>query len=526
MTTLAATRRAGCPPRFGTPRTPSRATLGGRVAEVAEKLGKPLMPWQRDLMNVALELDEHTGLPAYSEINLVVMRQNGKTESILPLMTHRCMGFTNELVSWIRREYGVWTPEPGPQRVLFLAQTADDARKKWRQIHKSRLESSRFTKNEFTATLTQNKEAFTFRNGSIWTPGATTAKTGGTGDSLDLGVIDEAWSHKTNRVETALRPTMLTRPWSQLWMVSMVPGVSRVLPNEWGYLRAKMVAGRARVMAGMNTGVCYIEYGAEEGLDPGDPATWWSSMPALGHTISEARIRDDFESWRDSGRIVDFCAEYLSIAPTSGTARWQTIDETVWNNRHDQVSRPMDPIAIGVASTNERSKTSIGMAAQRDDGNVHLELMDRIAGVDGTVDVLMELMEDHDICSITIDPAGPEASILDNLRARMAREGHTVPVFTPSMREMAAASARVYDATGQKDPASDTAEEPTMWVNHLGQAELTRAVANAKKYLFGDVWRWDFAGPVDPLRAVTAAWWGGIRSDWAGGGYDIGSSLG
>lgn len=526
MTTLAEIKRAGCPPRFATRRTPSRATLGPRVAEIAEKLGKPFMPWQRDLMNIALELDEHTGLLAYSEVDLVVMRQNGKSESILPLMVHRSMGFTAELVAWVRREYGVWTPNPGPQRTLYLAQTADDARKKWRQIHKTRLELSKYTESAFTATLAPNKEAFNFINGSIWSPGSTTAKTGGTGESLDLGVIDEAWSHKTNRVETALRPTMLTRPWSQLWVVSMVPGLSRVLPNEWGYLRAKIVAGRARVAAGVNEGVCYVEYGAEEGMDPGDPATWWATMPALGHTISEQRIREDYNSWKEAGRIVDFCAEYLSIAPVAGSARWQVIDEPVWMNRIDQVSRPIDPIAIGVASTNERSKTSIGLAARREDGNIHVELLDRIAGVDGAVDVIMELLEDHDICAITVDPAGPEASILDHLRARMANEGYVKPLFTPTLRDMCAASARVYDATGQHDPGGDSSDEPKTWLFHLDQAELNRAVGLAKKDLISDVWRWDFAGATDPLRAITAAWLGGIRSDWSGGGYDIRSSLG
>src|SRR5438552_2819543 len=149
MTTLAAVKRAGCPPRYATPRTQSRPTLGRRVADVAEKLGKPFMPWQRALMDVALELDEHTGLLAYSEVNLVVMRQNGKTESILPLMTHRCMGFTIDLVNWIKVQYGLKVPVPGPQSVLYLAQTADDARKKWRNVHRNRLLASKYTKDQF-----------------------------------------------------------------------------------------------------------------------------------------------------------------------------------------------------------------------------------------------------------------------------------------------------------------------------------------------------------------------------------------
>jgi hypothetical protein len=45
-----------CPPLFATPRDPARETLGGAVAEIAEQLGTPFMPWQRQVADVALEL--------------------------------------------------------------------------------------------------------------------------------------------------------------------------------------------------------------------------------------------------------------------------------------------------------------------------------------------------------------------------------------------------------------------------------------------------------------------------------------
>ena len=57
-------RSQGRPGRAATtPATPAvaamvtRETLGGAVAEVAEALGTPLMPWQRQVADVAMELD-------------------------------------------------------------------------------------------------------------------------------------------------------------------------------------------------------------------------------------------------------------------------------------------------------------------------------------------------------------------------------------------------------------------------------------------------------------------------------------
>lgn len=46
--------------RAGTRRDPSRRTDGNVVARTAELLGKPLLPWQRYVADVAGELDDAT----------------------------------------------------------------------------------------------------------------------------------------------------------------------------------------------------------------------------------------------------------------------------------------------------------------------------------------------------------------------------------------------------------------------------------------------------------------------------------
>ncbi len=59
---------------FATPRDLSRATLGPEVGEVSRRLGRPLMPWQQMVVDVAFELDEH-GRFVYDEIDITVPRQ-------------------------------------------------------------------------------------------------------------------------------------------------------------------------------------------------------------------------------------------------------------------------------------------------------------------------------------------------------------------------------------------------------------------------------------------------------------------
>ena len=119
-----------CPPLYATPRDPARDTLGGAVAEVAEQLGMPLMPWQRQVADVAMEVDPATGLLAYREVDLTTPRQSGKTTLELAVLVHRCR-------TWAR------------SRALYAAQSRIHAHKKWEDEHVATLKRSPFA-DEFS----------------------------------------------------------------------------------------------------------------------------------------------------------------------------------------------------------------------------------------------------------------------------------------------------------------------------------------------------------------------------------------
>src|SRR5262245_59567222 len=136
-----------CEPRWSTPRTPTRPTAGEAAAAVAAQMGQPLMPWQRHVVDVGLELLPD-GRPAYREVIVTVPRQCGKSILLLAVMLQRALG---------------WPP---PQRILYSAQTGNDARKKlvedWEPIlnrHKSRLRIRRVLRG-------MGNEGVEFFNGS------------------------------------------------------------------------------------------------------------------------------------------------------------------------------------------------------------------------------------------------------------------------------------------------------------------------------------------------------------------------
>ena len=193
-------------PLVGTQRTTDRETLGGGVADTSKLLGRWFMPWQRHVSDVSLEIDSDTGLLAYDDVTIVVGRQEGKSWLSLPVITHRALAPTF-----------LWY---GPQTILYIAQTASETRKRWADKHLADLKKHGFG-DLFTARLRLAEEAVLWNNGSLYAPSAATERTGGTGDTTDLGWVDEGWAH-TVSVERSLSPTMLTRQSAQFWCSSMV----------------------------------------------------------------------------------------------------------------------------------------------------------------------------------------------------------------------------------------------------------------------------------------------------------------
>jgi hypothetical protein len=458
MTALA----VDCPPLYATPRDPSRATLGGDVAAVAEALGTPFMPWQRQVADVAMEVDPATGLLVYGEVDLTTPRQSGKTTLELAVLVHRCR-------TWAR------------SRALYSAQSRIHAHKKWEDEHVATLKASPFA-SEFSVRYQRGDEAIRWDNGSLHGITAPGEKSGHS-EVLDLAVVDEAWAHEDARLEQGLSPTMITRPQPQLWVVSTA-GTYRS-----AYLRGKVDAGRARVGAGHRSTVAYFEWSALLGSDPADPATWWGCMPALGHTVTEARIAAEFERLE----LADFCRAYLNWFPGDIPADWQVIAEADWLALADADSAPVDPVAFAADVTPDRSHAAIGVAGRRLDGLEHVEVVDHRPGTGWVVGRLVELAEKWPPCAVVIDDTGPASSLIAPLEAA------ELEVIKPSTRARGAADSGFYDAVAEQT------------VRYVPRPALDAAVAGAAKRPLGDSWAWARRGlstDICPLVAVSLARWG------------------
>lgn len=470
-------------PRWATPRNPSRKTLGHVAQRVSEEFGTPLMPWQREVADVALEVDKD-GKFYYREIGVTVPRQSGKTTLTLAIL------FTRAL----------YRPR---QNLRYTAQTGSDARKKliddWLPI----VENSPFAKQGlFHTRLTSGHEALKFKNGGHLGLVATTKKAGH-GGTIDVFFLDEAFAQPDARLEQAMRPAMITRvdPGAQFWVVSTAG-----TPLDSPYLLVKVEQYRKIVEKNdPDSRVAYFEYSANESEDPMDPNTWLRCMPALGYTQSIDTVRAESEGMEQN----EFERAFLNLWKDIATD--PVIAMRIWDGLEDDTSTLVGKVCLSYDVTPDHSRGSIAVAGRRSDGKLHIEVIDNREGVDWIPDRIVEVASRNKVVSITCDAAGPAGALLPQLQRSRPK------VTTITASEYARSCGYLVERALHDE------------VVHLGQGELRRALQGAGRRELADAWAWSRKNSsidISPLVASTIALWAaGSRKQGSAGVVNLQEAL-
>ena len=442
------------------------------------------------IMDVALEIDPETGKLAYNDITIVIGRQQGKTTLVLPKILHRALGFGRT-----------------PQRILYTAQTADKAKEKWRDLYVAEIMRSPLAEMvaKGSPRLRLNAERLEFTTGSTFVPVTPNAKTGGTGDTVDEGHIDEAWSFEDSGVEQAMSPAMVTRDQPQLWVESTAKRQPKGSPKNTrfaGYLRSRIAAGRARVEAGIIHDTAYFEWSAPLDMDPQDPRTWWACLPAMGDlnrgfTTTEAAMKAQLARMD----LADFCAEFLGWWPSDAALRWQIVAETQWRRLASRGVKPGYPIAFSVDTNPDREMSAIVAAGPAGlPPSAHGETSDRWAvevveyrtGSAWVVPRLVELCDRWRPCGISVPANGAAASTIPLLEAA------GLPVKPMHGPDMAKAYGMFMQATTDDES-----------LRHPAQPELDTAMSLAWSRKVGaqTLFDWNSPGDVSPAVAAAGALW-------------------
>lgn len=417
-------------PSWATPRSPERRTYGPALGRVSEALGRPLMPWQQQVADVALEVLPD-GRWAYPTVVVTVPRQAGKTTLVQAVLAHR---------GQLLQGGSLW----------LTAQNRDKARKRWMDLTDELIV-------KLPGTLKRNigvsHEVLRWsRTGSKLFPFAPNPEAMH-GESPDLVAPDEIWAFTAEQaaeLQQAYLPGMITKNAQEF--ITSTQGTDE---SEW--LNELTESGRASVDEGIRSGVAYFEFSIPPEVD-GLPVTKLDDErlldvicahhPALGHTITREALAYHLTRFR--GDREGFIRGYGNLR--IGSTRPRVIPAAVWDEARTDLPVP-GLVGVGVSVDADGQQAAIVAAGRTEAGQAVVEVVQTSQGW-------------------LLDLEGRQVSPVEYVQAMLARGGvDQVAVLTSGAGRDLADQLEAADVEVLKVGPADYAAACGRWRN--GVKELT-----------------------------------------------------
>jgi hypothetical protein len=471
-------------PRFST-------GAGDEAVDLAASAGLHLDPWQAYVLRASLGERDEDGRWAAFEVGLIVARQQGKGAVLEARELAGLVLFGEELIMHTAHE--LKTSMRHFKRLMTLFEATDDLRKRVKRVSRS-----------------NGKEGLEMVGGAELQCLAR-SKGSGRGFSGDLVVMDEAYALTEEQMDATI-PTMLARDNSQVWYTSSPP-LDAVSGQVLMGLRDRGESGTANRLAWFDYGLPGTLDNLDE-MDLDDRGNWLKALPSM----RSGRVREEnVQVMRDTLTEKGFAREILGIWPPGLGAAFQVIPEGDWTDAFDVESEIVGEVALAAAVSIDRARAAIAACGRRSDGRLHVEVTstplrtDNRNGTAWVVPRLAELAERNRPAAIVIDEFGPTGSLI------AGAEEAGLEVTRLGTAAAARAWGMFYDAVSGTDKEGRV-------LKHIGQPELTAAVAGAKRRPLGEGFAWDRrAATVDitPLVAATNALWGYATRPQSGGPPNI-----
>lgn len=318
-------------PRLAPP-VPVRSLIREYEAEAAE-LAITLYPWQK------LAARYMTGLASlrpgldprwqFTEIVIVVARQNGKTELLIPRIL---MGLKRGEV------------------IIHTAQNREIPRKTFLRL---------------VGLIRRRKDLdWEVRKGNgqeeIWTPEGGRYKlvapnAGSRGETADVVMIDEVREQRDRELMDAMLPTITARPNAQIIYLSNAGEEASAVLND---LRARGIADPPHPR------FAYLEWSARPDRAIDDPEGWAEANPALGRGLLNASTLTYFlaNSPEASFETEHLCRWVVTTSP-------RVTDPAAWALCQGPIEEPRRPI-LGVNMDTSGTRASAVLVWQQSDGSV------------------------------------------------------------------------------------------------------------------------------------------------------------
>ena len=239
---------------------------------------------------------------------------------------------------------------------------------------------------------------------------------------------------------------------------------------------------RAAGLSGADPRMLVADWGCDVGCDVNDRDNWYAANPGLGIRIAEEFLEAQLVRLTPEA----FAVEHLGVVFGSDSAMSELPE---WHDCLDAGSVRSGAPAVAVDVAPDLSWSSIAVAAPREDGVTHLELVEHLPGTSAVVAVLAAMSKAHG-CAVHLDPRSPAGGLVADLA------GAGVSVVEVGTLEAVKACAALKQAVATRS------------VRHRGQGPLDAAVAGASVRSVNDGWMWarrSSAVDISPLVAVTLA---------------------
>lgn len=449
-----------------------RSSAGEEVAALAELAGLTLDDWQQFVLHHALG-EKPDGDWAARVVVLICPRQNGKNEILAAVELAGMFLF-------------------GERGIVHSAHEQATASEQFERVLSLIDEVPEFSRRMLKPIRGKGSEAIRLRSGQrIFFR----TRTGGgiRGFSIDRIIFDEAYDLPETAV-SAMVPTQSARPNTQRWYTSSAVDQTK---HDHGLALTRQ---RERGLAG-KPGIMICEWSAE-GDDPArvapqvlsDRRVWAQTNPAYRIRIMDDTIQSELDG--DMGPR-EFAVERLGIGdwPSASQDAGRVIARAVWDSlqEHDPENRIVAHRAFAVDVNPERTRASIGVAGEREDGLWQFAVVEHRPRTTWLVDRCVELDQDHPGVPFLVLARGPAQNLIDDFEDAGL---NVTPVDGP---DYATACADFFDAVDQREVRYPSP-----------QPELDEALAGARRSAPAEgPWTWSrkasTSPDISPLVTVTLA---------------------
>ena len=283
--------RGAIEPRIHTPLIQGKTRMQ-EVADLADAIGAPLLPWQRWVLDDYLSVDKNNKF--IRKIGgLLIARQNGKTH--------------------LARMLILWKLLQG-EKVLAMSSNRNMALDTFQKVA-GLFEEHGFLKSQVKAIRYANgTEKILLNNGGLYEVAAAT-RDGSRGKTVDFLYIDEL-REISEEAWTAARPTTRARPNSQTFTTSNAGDAFSTVLNDM----------RERAFDYPPQEFAWYEYSAPQFAKIDDRSAWQQANPALGFLFDESAIAESVATNSiESTRTETLCQWVDSLASPWPVGSWEAI---------------------------------------------------------------------------------------------------------------------------------------------------------------------------------------------------------